>query len=47
MEREKIDAEYQELMHIISGLKEIIDNEHILLNVIKDELLTLKRSLCR
>jgi len=42
MEREKIDAEYQELMNIISGLKEIIDNEHILLNVIKDELLTLK-----
>ncbi len=42
MEREKIDAEYQELMAIISGLKEIIDNEHILLNVIKDELLNLK-----
>jgi DNA gyrase subunit A len=42
MEREKIDAEYQELMSVISGLKEIIDNEHILLNVIKDELLALK-----
>ena len=35
MEREKIDAEYQELMTIISGLKEIIENEHILLSVIK------------
>jgi DNA gyrase subunit A len=42
MEREKIDAEYQELMSVITGLKEIIDNEHILLNVIKDELLALK-----
>ena len=42
MEREKIDSEYQELMSIIKGLKEIIDNEHILLNVIKDELLALR-----
>ena len=42
MEREKIDAEYKELMAIILGLKEIIDNEHILLNVIKDELIKLK-----
>jgi DNA gyrase subunit A len=42
MEREKIDSEYQELMSIIKDLKEIIDNEHILLNVIKEELLNLK-----
>ena len=42
MEREKIDAEYQELMTIISDLKEIIDNEHILLSVIKDELSALR-----
>jgi len=42
MEREKIDAEYQELMTIISGLKEIIENEHILLSVIKDELSALR-----
>jgi DNA gyrase subunit A len=42
MEREKIDSEYNELMTIIKGLKEIIDNEHILLNVIKDELLALR-----
>ena len=26
MEREKIDAEYAELMDIIAGLKDIIDN---------------------
>ena len=42
MEREKIESEYEELMSIISGLKEIIENEHILLRVIKDELLELK-----
>jgi DNA gyrase subunit A len=44
MEREKIDAEYQELMELISGLKEIIENEHKLLGLIKDELLALKDS---
>jgi len=44
MEREKIDSEYDELMSVIKGLKEIIDNEHILLNVIKDELLVLRET---
>ena len=44
MEREKIDAEYQELMTLISGLKEIIENEHILLGLIKEELIDLKSS---
>ena len=44
MEREKIDAEYEELMSVISGLKEIIENEHILLSLIKDELIALKDS---
>ena len=42
MEREKIDAEYQELMAIIIGLLEIIENEHILLSLIKDELSALR-----
>lgn len=42
MEREKIEEEYQELMGIIAGLKEIIENEHILLSVIKDELSVLR-----
>ena len=42
MEREKIEEEYQELMGIIAGLKEIIENEHILLSVIKDELRVLR-----
>ena len=42
MERDKIDAEYAELMEIIAGLKDIIDNEHKLLSLIKEELLHLK-----
>ena len=42
MEREKIDAEYAELMNIIAGLKEIIENEHKLLALIKEELTALK-----
>ena len=42
MEREKIEAEYQELMSLINGYKEIIDNENVLLSLIKEEILTLK-----
>ena len=41
MESEKIDAEYVELMNIIAGLKEIIENEHKLLALIKEELTAL------
>jgi DNA gyrase subunit A len=44
MEREKIDAEFAELMNIIAGLKDIIENEHQLLGLIKEELLALKTS---
>jgi len=44
MEREKIEAEYQQLMDIIKGLREIIENEHILLGLIKEEILVLKDS---
>ena len=44
MEREKIDAEYAELMNVIAGLKDIIENEHKLLGLIKEELLALKES---
>ena len=43
MEREKIDAEYLELMEQIKGFKDIIENEHRLLSVIKDELVLLKK----
>ena len=42
MEREKIDAEYAELMTVISELNEIIENERKLLDLIKSELLELK-----
>ena len=44
MEREKIDAEYAELMIIIEDLKSIINNENVLLNLIKNELKELKLS---
>ena len=44
MEREKIDAEYLELMELITGFKEIIENEFKLLSVIKEELLLLRDS---
>ncbi|MAL63903.1 MAG: DNA gyrase subunit A [Rhizobiales bacterium] len=42
MEREKIEAEYAELMALITELTEIIENENILLDVIKTELLEVK-----
>lgn len=42
MEREKIDAEYLELMNQINELREIIENEKVLLGVIKNELLSIK-----
>ena len=42
MEREKIDAEYAELMTIIEDLRNIINNEHVLLELIKNELNELK-----
>ena len=42
MEREKIDAEFLELMTLIEGFREIIENEHKLLGLIKEELLELK-----
>jgi DNA gyrase subunit A len=42
LEREKIEAEYMELMTLIAELNEILENEGRLLEVIKTELLTLK-----
>ena len=43
MERGKIDAEYAELMAVISELTEIIENERKLLDLIKTELLELRK----
>ena len=42
MEREKIENEYLELMKLISDLKNIIDNEGVLLDLIKSEINELK-----
>jgi DNA gyrase subunit A len=42
LERDKIEAEYTELMAEIDRLKEILGNEHKLLSVIKDELMIMK-----
>ncbi len=44
MEREKIDAEYAELMSIIEELKNIVNNENVLLDLIKNELNELKNT---
>lgn len=39
LERDKIEAEYAELMRIIAEYRDILANEHRLLTVIKDELI--------
>ena len=44
MEREKIENEYQELMQVIADLKNIIDNEGVLLDLIKTEINELKNN---
>lgn len=42
LEREKIDAEYRQLMELIAYLKDVLANESRLLQIVKDELLELK-----
>ena len=42
LEREKIENEYSELQKKISYYKEILSNEGLLMNVIKEELLEIK-----
>lgn len=42
LEREKIEQEYLELMTLIKELRDILESESILLNVIKEELIELK-----
>lgn len=44
LEREKIDAEYEELIQLISRYKEILANERLLLNIIKEELTEIKEA---
>ncbi|WP_432406088.1 DNA gyrase subunit A [Wukongibacter sp. M2B1] len=42
LEREKIDEEYEELIMTITRLREILANERLLMNIIKDELIEIK-----
>ena len=42
LEREKIDAEYKQLMEWIAHLKEVLANESMILQIVKEELLVLK-----
>ncbi|RDY23421.1 DNA gyrase subunit A [Romboutsia maritimum] len=44
LERDKIDAEYEELIKKINRLKEILADKRILLNVIKQEMLVIKEN---
>ncbi len=43
LEREKIEAEYNELLELIAHLKDVLANEWMLMNIIKEELLEIKR----
>lgn len=44
LERDKIEAEYEELMKKINSLREILANERLLLNVIKDEMMIIREN---
>ncbi len=42
LQREKIEEEYNELMKLIAHLKEILANEHLVYEIIKEELIEIK-----
>ncbi|MCK5278709.1 MAG: DNA gyrase subunit A, partial [Cyclobacteriaceae bacterium] len=42
LEREKIEKEYEEILELIKGLKEILDSEELRMSIIKDELSAVK-----
>lgn len=42
LEREKIDAEYKQLMELIAHLKEVLANESLILQIVKEELIALR-----
>ena len=44
LEREKIEAEYEELIKLINQYREILANERLLLNIIREELLEIKEA---
>ena len=43
LQREKIEEEYKQLMELIAHLREILANEQLVLDIIKDELLEIKQ----
>ncbi|MDR2234229.1 MAG: DNA gyrase subunit A [Tannerella sp.] len=43
LEQEKLRAEYEEIEKLIARLKEILENEEVLMQLIKDELLEIKQ----
>ena len=43
LQREKIEEEYKQLMELIARLREILANEHLVLELIKEELLEIKQ----
>jgi len=44
LEREKLDAEYNELLKMIAGFKEILANQHLVDQIVKDELKEIKNT---
>ena len=42
LQREKIDEEYRQLMELIAHLREILNSEQLVLNIIKEELTEIK-----
>lgn len=42
LERDKIEAEYNELIKMINYLREVLENERLVLQIIKDELIEIK-----
>lgn len=44
LEREKIENEYNELLKLIEYLNELLANEHLLLEIIKEDLLRIKKA---
>ena len=43
LQREKIEEEYKQLMELIAHLREILENEHLVLEIIKEEILEIKQ----
>lgn len=44
LQREKIEEEYKNLLELISHLREILANEHLVMNIIKEELAEIKNT---